>query len=98
MRSRRLVLPTAALLLASMASAEGPALAPEVRRYVAVDARQIVLAHVRVIDGTGAPAKASTRGAIFESFLEGTTPENAQVVDPANLPGGVFKFDMDPNF
>ncbi len=53
---------------------------------------------IKVDPKTGAPAKASTRGAIFESFLEGTTPENAQVVDPANLPGGVFKFDMDPNF
>jgi penicillin-binding protein 1A len=46
---------------------------------------------------TGAPAKPSTRGAIFECFIEGTTPENAQTVDPAHLPGA-SKFDMDPNF
>ncbi|MHB8769978.1 MAG: penicillin-binding protein 1A [Syntrophales bacterium] len=47
---------------------------------------------------TGAPAKPSTRGAIFECFLEGTTPANAQTVDPANIPGSAAKFDMDPNF
>ena len=47
---------------------------------------------------TGAPAKFSTKGAIFEAFLEGTTPENAETVDPAHLPDGVKKFDMDPNF
>ena len=47
---------------------------------------------------TGAPAKPSTRGSIFECFLEGTTPANAQTVDPARLPGGAPTFDMDPNF
>jgi penicillin-binding protein 1A len=47
---------------------------------------------------TGAPAKFWTKGAVFEAFLEGTTPENAETVDPAHLPEGVKKFDMDPNF
>ena len=47
---------------------------------------------------TGAPAKSWTKGAIFEAFLEGTTPENAETVDPAHLPEGVKKFDMDPDF
>jgi penicillin-binding protein 1A len=47
---------------------------------------------------TGAPARFWTRGAIFECFLEGTTPENVSTVGPGNLPEGVFKFDMDPNF
>ncbi len=47
---------------------------------------------------TGAPARFWTKGAIFEAFLEGTTPENAETVDPAHLPEGVRKFDMDPNF
>ncbi|MBU2028064.1 MAG: PBP1A family penicillin-binding protein [Proteobacteria bacterium] len=53
---------------------------------------------IKVDPKTGAPAKPSNRGAIFECFLEGTTPDNAQIVDPSSLPGGVFKFDMDPNF
>ncbi|MCE5282659.1 MAG: PBP1A family penicillin-binding protein [Deltaproteobacteria bacterium] len=47
---------------------------------------------------TGAPARPGTKGAIFECFLEGTTPENVPTVSPGNLPEGVFKFDMDPNF
>ena len=47
---------------------------------------------------TGTPARFWTKGAIFEAFLEGTTPENAETVDPAHLPEGVKKFDMDPNF
>ena len=47
---------------------------------------------------TGSPAKPSARGAIFECFLEGTTPANAQTVDPARLSGDASKFDMDPNF
>jgi len=47
---------------------------------------------------TGTPARFWTKGAIFEAFLEGTTPEDAETVDPAHLPEGVKKFDMDPNF
>ena len=39
-----------------IAADEPPGLSPEVRRYVAVDAPRVVLAHVRVIDGTGDPA------------------------------------------
>ena len=53
---------------------------------------------IKVDPKTGAPASPSNRGAIFECFLEGTTPDNAQIVDPSSLPGGVLKFDMDPNF
>ncbi|MDO9229499.1 MAG: PBP1A family penicillin-binding protein [Syntrophales bacterium] len=53
---------------------------------------------VKVDPKTGAPAKPSQRGAIFECFLEGTTPEDAETIDPANLPGGVHRFDTDPGF
>ena len=53
---------------------------------------------IKVDAKTGAPAKPASRGAIFECFLEGTTPANAQTVDPARLPGGAPTFDMDPNF
>ncbi len=47
---------------------------------------------------TGTPAKHSTRGGIFECFLEGTTPADAQTVDPARLPGNASAFSLDPNF
>ncbi|HUV06258.1 MAG TPA: penicillin-binding transpeptidase domain-containing protein, partial [Spirochaetia bacterium] len=53
---------------------------------------------IKVDPKTGAPAKFWTKGARFEAFLEGTTPENEETVDPATLPKGVKKFDMDPNF
>jgi penicillin-binding protein 1A len=53
---------------------------------------------IKVDTKTGTPARFWTKGTRFEAFLEGTTPENAEPVDPANLPEGVKKFDMDPNF
>ncbi len=53
---------------------------------------------VKVDPKTGTPARFWTKGARFEAFLEGTTPENAEIINPATLPEGVRKFDMDPNF
>jgi enamidase len=40
-----------------VAPAQRPTLAPAVRAYVAVDTPVVALTHVRVIDGTGAPAR-----------------------------------------
>jgi penicillin-binding protein 1A len=53
---------------------------------------------VRVDPKTGIPVKPSTRGAIFECFLDGTTPEDAETIGPANLPGGAHRFDAEPAF
>jgi penicillin-binding protein 1A len=53
---------------------------------------------MKVDSHTGAPAKSSAKGAIFECFLEGTTPEDAQTFGPENLPEGPYKIDTDPNF
>ena len=44
------------LAIAAPAGAQRPALSAGVRAYVAVDTDAVALAHVRVIDGTGAPA------------------------------------------
>jgi penicillin-binding protein 1A len=49
---------------------------------------------VKVDPKTGIPAK--HRGAIFECFIEGTTPDDAETIDPANLPGGARRIDTDP--
>ena len=54
--------PLAAFLAASLsaplaAPAEPAARAPDVAPFVSVDAKVIALAHVRVIDGTGGPAR-----------------------------------------
>ncbi|MBM4314693.1 MAG: PBP1A family penicillin-binding protein [Deltaproteobacteria bacterium] len=53
---------------------------------------------IKVEPKTGTPARFWTKGSRFEAFLEGTTPENAEAINPADLPEGVRKFDMDPNF
>ncbi len=45
------------LLPAAVAMAQRPTLAPAVRQFVAVDTAVVALTHVRVIDGTGAPAR-----------------------------------------
>ncbi len=50
----------ASLLLAAVAApatAQRPALSPNVRQYVRVDTTVVALTHVRVIDGTGAPVR-----------------------------------------
>jgi penicillin-binding protein 1A len=52
----------------------------------------------KVDPNTGAPAKSSTKGAIFECFLEGTAPENAQTVSPDQIPGGAFRVETNPPF
>ena len=43
--------------VASAAGAQAPR-QPEVQQYVSVDAPVVALTHARVVDGTGAPARA----------------------------------------
>jgi imidazolonepropionase-like amidohydrolase len=63
-----------------------PALSPEVRRYVAVEAPRVVLTHVRVVDGTGAPAVADRNVVIENGRItqigpgESVAPAEGQVV------------------
>ncbi len=52
---------------------------------------------MKVDPKTGAPAKPSQKGAFYECFLEGTTPDDAETVDPANLPENLRRFDTEPN-
>ncbi|HXH63097.1 MAG TPA: amidohydrolase family protein, partial [Gemmatimonadales bacterium] len=46
-----------ATAVTSPAAAQRPTLAPAVREFVSVDTAVVALTHVRVIDGTGAPAR-----------------------------------------
>lgn len=57
--SWRRVMPALAALLAAgpMAAQERPTLSPAVREFVSVDAPVVALTHVRLVDGTGAPAR-----------------------------------------
>jgi len=55
---RAAILAGATLLAAGSARGQRPTISPAVRKqFVAVDTDVVVLTHVRVIDGTGAPAK-----------------------------------------
>src|SRR5688572_10248259 len=54
-RMRNLALLALALMLAAPATAQRPTLSRQVRQFVTVDTTVVALAHVRVVDGTGAP-------------------------------------------
>jgi imidazolonepropionase-like amidohydrolase len=49
------VLAAACIVIGGPAAAQRPTLTENVRQYVAIDTPTVVLTHVRVIDGTGAP-------------------------------------------
>ena len=59
-------------------------LSPDVRKFVKFDAPVIALTHVRIIDGTGAPARADQTLILSKGKIEsigGTIPKDAQVLD-----------------
>ena len=88
--TQRLVLTAASVLLAIGVSpaAQRPQFSDTVRGFITVDAPVVALTNVRVIDGTGAPAKANQTlilrdGNIAEmgDAARIKTPEGATVVD-----------------
>ena len=77
-----------ALLVLLVASAAGAAVPDGVRDFVALDAHTIALTHVRVIDGTGAPARADQTLVIEDGRIRAVgdaattaVPAGAQVLD-----------------
>lgn len=76
-----------ALILSGAALAQAPSFGPEVRKYIKAEAPLLALAHVRVIDGTGAPARDDrtiiVRGGRIEAILDGAAsiPSGARVLD-----------------
>jgi imidazolonepropionase-like amidohydrolase len=89
---RRLI--TAALCL-SLLSAPGartqerPALSDETRSFVSVDSPSVALTHVRVIDGTGAPALADQTVVISAGKVRSVGPAAA-----AKIPEGARVLDL----
>ena len=76
------------LMRGPMSAQERPALSEETRSFVSVDAATVALTHVRVIDGTGAPALADqtvvvSAGRILSvgSSASAKIPEGAKVLD-----------------
>ncbi|MEJ7809523.1 MAG: amidohydrolase family protein [Gemmatimonadaceae bacterium] len=107
MRSTRalsVVLPLAVTLaLATHLGAQGsarPTLSTAVRQYVRVDTPVVALTHVRVIDGTGAPAREDQTVLIRDGLIAAVgaaasvrVPEGAQLLDLAGksvIPGLVM--------
>ncbi|HEY0017405.1 MAG TPA: amidohydrolase family protein [Longimicrobium sp.] len=86
---RRPPLALLALLLAAPAFAQPrPSVTPAVRPFVAVDAPVVALTHVRLVDGTGAPAREDqtiiVRGGRIDAVGPRATtpvPSGAQVLD-----------------
>lgn len=68
--------------------ASGQTLSPQVRQFVKVDAPVVVLIHVRMIDGTGAPAREDQTVVLSKGKIESVAdaasagvPKDAQVLD-----------------
>ncbi|HEX4627653.1 MAG TPA: amidohydrolase family protein [Gemmatimonadales bacterium] len=80
MRSLAPILVAATLGLESLRAQTPAALAPAVRQYVTVDAPVIALTHVRVIDGTGAPAAADQTVIIADGRIHAVGPAAATAV------------------
>ena len=80
----------ATLLVAGAPLLAGQTLSPDVRRFVRVDGPVVALTHVRIINGTGAPAREDQTIIVTRGMIEETgpatmaTPIGAQVLD---LPG-----------
>lgn len=74
------------LFSCALAAAQTPS--PQVRQFVKVDAPVVALTHVRVIDGTGAPAREDQTVVLSKGKIESigdassaSVPKDAQVLD-----------------
>ena len=52
---------------------------------------------VKVQSQTGLPAQRPDRNAVYECYLEGTTPDDVEVILPADLPGGAPLTETETN-
>lgn len=90
MRKLVLGLCLSSLLLPGAAPAqERPTLSEETRAFVSVEAPTVALTHVRVIDGTGAPALADQTVVISAGKIQSVGPSAS-----AKIPGGAKVLDM----
>jgi enamidase len=96
----RWLLPVLSLLLVPRGALGQRSLSPQVKQFVRTDAAVIALMHVRVIDGTGAPARDDQTVVLRDGRIESVgdaasarVPAGAEVMDLAGstvLPGFVM--------
>ena len=79
----------AATLWASALSAQARPLGPNVARYVSVNAPVVALTHVRVVDGTGAPAREDQTIVIRGDRIDAVGPAST-----AKIPAGAQVLDL----
>jgi imidazolonepropionase-like amidohydrolase len=87
---QRLPLALAALLAAAPLSAQQrPSITPGIRPFVAVDAPVVALTHVRVVDGTGAPARDDQTVIVSGSRIQAVGPSAT-----TRVPAGARVMDL----
>ena len=74
---------------AAPALAQRPALSATVRQYVAVDTDVVALTHVRVIDGTGAPAREDQTLVVRDGRIAALGPASS-----VRVPAGALVMDL----
>jgi imidazolonepropionase-like amidohydrolase len=79
----------ALLLVASTAAAQRPTLSQNARQFVSVDTNVVALTHVRVIDGTGAAARADQTIIIRDGKIASVSP-----MASAQIPSGAQTIDL----
>jgi hypothetical protein len=78
-----------ALLIAGNIGAQRPTIGPNVRPYVKVDTAIVALTHARVIDGTGAPARANQTLIIRDGKIAALGNDGA-----VQIPAGALTIDL----
>jgi hypothetical protein len=79
----------AALAAVPLAAQERPAITPAVRPFVAVDAPVLALTHVRVVDGTGAPARDDQTVIVSGAQIQAVGPTGSTAI-----PAGARVMDL----
>ena len=77
------------LTLAPLAGAQRPQLSNAVRQYVSVDTAVVALTHARVIDGTGAPARAEQTLILRDGKIAALGPSSS-----TQIPAGALIMDL----
>ena len=80
---------TAVSIAPTLSAQSRPALSPSVRAFVAVDSAMVALRHVRVIDGTGAPARDDQTVILRDGRIAAVGAEGRVAI-----PAGAFEMDL----